>query len=293
MKPIPSLIAIAIAGFLGYLLEPSLRSSLVGTSHASNKPPSAEPSPQPLAFDYSSITPDQLPETVTLLTEVGYSDEDIGIRVTLKPGAKAKLIRLVENTAVIQIANTEYITSLPASQTDLSRQLLARTPTSPTGTQPQPPADTPPSEPTSPTDSAPTDSTPTDSTPPPPAPPSEAPPTPPAPPTIPDLSGPDPEPPAEDPSPTPPATDAAAPTDILAIMRNSIQSAEIKEFTISQVKSWQPEPQETIDGTTYQVGSLTYEKTSLFGTNIVAAKAYILDGKVQRWVWPKSGLTIE
>ena len=76
-------------------------------------------------------------------------------------------------------------------------------------------------------------------------------------------------------------------------MRSSLTNKEIKSFSISEVKSWNAEPQETVDGTTYDVGTVTYEQETVFGRKSMTAKAYITNGKVVRWIWPKSGITIE
>lgn len=76
-------------------------------------------------------------------------------------------------------------------------------------------------------------------------------------------------------------------------MRDSLNSKQIKSFQTSEVKSWVAEPQETIEDVTYDVGSVLYEQDTVFGLKSMAAKAYIRNGKVERWVWPKSGITIE
>jgi hypothetical protein len=37
---------------------------------------------------------------------------------------------------------------------------------------------------------------------------------------------------------------------------------------------------------------LSYKAETIFGIKTIQAKAYIRDGRVSRWVWPKSGLEI-
>jgi hypothetical protein len=76
-------------------------------------------------------------------------------------------------------------------------------------------------------------------------------------------------------------------------MRQSLEKGEIKEFTVTQVKSWKAEPQETLEGSTYDVGTVTYEQETIFGLKTIIAKAYISNDKVDRWIWPKSGITIQ
>ena len=41
------------------------------------------------------------------------------------------------------------------------------------------------------------------------------------------------------------------------------------------------------------MGTLTYKAETIFGVKTIQAKALITDGKVQRWIWPKSGMEIK
>ena len=103
------------------------------------------------------------------------------------------------------------------------------------------------------------------------------------------------------PAPTPtraPATVPAAPratgaVGIVPIMQASIRGGQIKEFTFAQVLGWKAEPNETVDGETFQAGSVTYKAETIFGVKTLQAKAFIKNGKVQRWIWPKSGMEIK
>ena len=76
-------------------------------------------------------------------------------------------------------------------------------------------------------------------------------------------------------------------------MQDSIQAAQIKEFTFDQVLDWTAGPDETVDGETYQTGVASYKAETIFGVKTIQAKALIKGGKVQRWIWPKSGMEIK
>lgn len=76
-------------------------------------------------------------------------------------------------------------------------------------------------------------------------------------------------------------------------MKESLRSGQIKEFGLAQVTSWTKQPDETIDGQIYQIGAVAYKAETIFGVKTIQAKALIKDGKVQRWIWPKSGMEIK
>lgn len=110
---------------------------------------------------------------------------------------------------------------------------------------------------------------------------------------------PTPEPVLADATPDPvmedePAAPAPAPSvDVVAVMQASIRAGEIKEFGEAQVQGWQAGEEETTDGTTYQTGLVAYTAETVFGVRTIQAKAYIKDGKVERWIWPNSGMEIK
>jgi hypothetical protein len=82
--------------------------------------------------------------------------------------------------------------------------------------------------------------------------------------------------------------------DVVAVMKASIASRQISKFTASQVLDWQAGTStETFDGVAYQIGNVTYQAETPFGTKNLPAKALIKDGKVVRWISPKSGMQIE
>ena len=76
-------------------------------------------------------------------------------------------------------------------------------------------------------------------------------------------------------------------------MQESIRTGQIKEFSFDQVLTWKADADETIDGKTYQIGLASYKAETIFGVKTIQAKALIKDGKVQRWIWPKSGMEIK
>ena len=82
-------------------------------------------------------------------------------------------------------------------------------------------------------------------------------------------------------------------TPVVAAMRNSLQNNEVAEIKFSEIKEWTTGPDEVINGTTLQTGFANCETTTVFGSKILQAKAYIQNGKVIRWVWPKSGVQIK
>jgi hypothetical protein len=106
---------------------------------------------------------------------------------------------------------------------------------------------------------------------------------------------PTPAPPAEAPQPvaTPAVPAAGNTTDAVEVMKEHIRSGGIKEFTAEQVQGWKAEADEVIDGSTYQTGMVRYNADTIFGTKTIEAKAIIQNGKVVRWIWPKSGLEIK
>ena len=104
-------------------------------------------------------------------------------------------------------------------------------------------------------------------------------------------------------TPTTPTTPEVVPTqpetpvqtaDVVMVMKASVSSGEVSKFSAAQVLDWQAGAgTETIDGETYQVGNVTYQAETPFGTKNLPAKALIKNGKVVRWISPKSGMKID
>jgi hypothetical protein len=99
--------------------------------------------------------------------------------------------------------------------------------------------------------------------------------------------------PTPTPDPAPVGGGKLADEQIIELMKKSIAGGAVKEFTSDQVKGWKINGDETIDGTDYQTGLAAYEATTIFGIRPVQAKALIKDGKIERWVYAKSGMEIQ
>ena len=76
-------------------------------------------------------------------------------------------------------------------------------------------------------------------------------------------------------------------------MQESIRDGQIKEFKFEQVLGWKAGEKETVDGQTFQTGLVSYKAETIFGVKTIQAKALIQNGKVLRWIWPKSGMEIK
>ncbi|MFT3991677.1 MAG: hypothetical protein QM680_09745 [Luteolibacter sp.] len=107
-------------------------------------------------------------------------------------------------------------------------------------------------------------------------------------PIIPEIPSPDAFPP---PAPAPAEETANSPT-ILA-MQESVKKGEVTEFTFKNVSKWTDGPEEALEGETYQTGFADCEIVTNFGSSQMRAKAYIFNGKVDRWVWPKTNSPIK
>ncbi|MFT6863352.1 MAG: hypothetical protein ACJAVK_001913 [Akkermansiaceae bacterium] len=101
--------------------------------------------------------------------------------------------------------------------------------------------------------------------------------------------------PAPTPAPVPAGGGKLSDEEIIEVMKKSIAGGAVKEFTIDQIKEngWKVNGDETIDGTEYQTGLAAYEAATIFGVRPVQAKALIKGGKVERWVYAKSGMEIQ
>lgn len=96
-----------------------------------------------------------------------------------------------------------------------------------------------------------------------------------------------------DPAPTDPGSrEPVGSEEIVALMKASVESGAIKKFTADQVDAWTVGEPETIDGVDYQVGLVSYQAETIFGVKPVEAKALVRDGKVEKWVYAKTGMEI-
>jgi hypothetical protein len=274
----------AAAGVLGYMAEPSLRFQLTGT----------QPSPVEMAengkvmlqvgddanqTDLASLTPEQLPQKITIHTEAKVSDSTSGLTMTIQAGNKVKLVRVEAGNAVISPGEGPFSGKIPVMDTDLLQQLAANPPASVPASPPvaaiQETAAPPAGESAEPV-----------KTPEPPPVPEPAP----APEPAPVVEAPTMEEPAATPTPEPAS---AGTTDVVKAMQDSIKAAQIKEFNFEQVTEWKAAEVETVDGESYQTGLASYTAETIFGTKTIQAKALVKAGKVHRWIWPKSGMEIK
>ncbi|MCH7225315.1 hypothetical protein [Haloferula sp. A504] len=272
MKPVVGLIGIAVAGVAGYLLEPSVRPSLISVQQpaAPEEPrsedpePAAEPpppAPQPPVEPPSAappawvaaLKPDQFPGKVTLKRSVEFSAPGAAQALVMEAGTQATPVRIEGNDLVVTLVPGGPIEGrVPVMETDLVA-LLGN----------QPPAVEPPA------------------------------PEPPAPdPVEPPVAGGEPmEEPAEEPAPEPAASLDAE--EIVKLMQDSIKAGSVSEFTFDQVLGWKAGEDEERDGVTYQTGLVAYKAETIFGVKTIQAQALIDGGKIVRWIWPKSGMEIK
>lgn len=208
-----------------------------------------------LDIDPSTLRPDQLPKEVTIFANIPFKDSSTGLTVDVPAGSKHRLIRVEGTDAVIEVRGTSYRIKIPISKTDLMQQLSQM----PISSTPPPAADQiPPPEPTKPLAPAPIKE---------------------APATVTETS--------------PPPIIESTPIDPLKLMRDSLQSGKIKEFSVDQVVNWNQGGTETIDGTTYNTASVSFERDTILGRRTMQAKALIRNGSIEKWIWAKSGIEIK
>ncbi len=293
----------AAAGVLGYFMEPGLRVQLTG-----NAPTNAELASngkvvmqvdKETNVDLENLTPEQLPQRITINTDAKVSDAASGINMTIQAGAKVKLLRVEAGNAIISPGEGPFQGKIPVVETDLLQQLAANPPvTAPAKPATEAPAETTPAPvaeaaPAPAGESAEPDMAAAEP-PPAPEPAPEADPAP-APAPEPEVAA-KPEIPEASPIGKPAGEEAAAPAgseEVVAAMQASIKAGQIKEFTFDQVTDWKGGENETVDGESYQTGIASYSAETIFGNKVIQAKALVKGGKVARWIWPKSGMEIK
>ncbi len=303
MKVFFNLCGMAVAGFLGYSLEPNLRLTLTGISPghvevAENGKIVLQMGDDKSMVDLETLTPDQLPEKILINSDVKVSDSTSGITMNIQAGNRVKLVRVEAGNAIVSPGEGSYLGKIPVLETDLIKQLSEKPPTIPATSVTPPPAATLPTA----GESAEPPPMPTPPPVPAPAPVPEPAPTPePTPAPIPEPA-PDPAPeptptpePAPDPAPdpAPPAVAGANSSAIVTIMKQSLSSGQIKEFKLDQVTEWKAGEPETVDGESFQTGTAQYKAVTFLGEKSIEAKAFIKGGKVARWIWPRSGMEIK
>ena len=76
-------------------------------------------------------------------------------------------------------------------------------------------------------------------------------------------------------------------------MQASVKAGQIKEFSFDQVLGWQADEDKESGGETFQTGMASYKAETIFGVKNIQAQALIKNGKVAKWIWPKSGMEIK
>jgi hypothetical protein len=130
MKPITILILIALAGILGYAIEPQLRSQLTGEIPIDKSGSSMGAQlefrlPGTMRYDLSRIAADKLPKHVTLRNDVRHSDPATGVTFTIKSGTEVPLVAVQKDQAVLRPEGIEYKILIPHSKTDLLERVIA------------------------------------------------------------------------------------------------------------------------------------------------------------------------
>jgi hypothetical protein len=283
MKLFFNLFGMALAGVLGYLMEPNLRFQLTG-----HKPSATEIAARGKIvlqqqdglpdLDLEKLTAAELPERIQINSPVKVTDAATGITMTVDTGSRVKLVRIEGANVVVSPDDGPYIGKLPLKETDLL-QLLRATPRTTVPEAPQPEVDT------TPTIEEPEPPVPVD-----PVAPEETP----EPQPVPEVAVVEETPAMPDPTATPqPDATPATGNSVVAAMQENIRTGEIKEFTFDQVLEWVAGEDEIVDGETYKTGTASYKAETIFGVKQLQAKALIKNGKVQRWIRPKSGLEIK
>lgn len=267
MKPISTIIALGAAGTLGYLAEPHLRLQLTGKSSTPSTPASAiqQRADGALEINLEALSPEQLPKQVLLHTAAKISDPATGLTMSIDAGNRVKPVRIEGRNLIISPGQGAFFGTVLIQETDLLQQIAANPPAL-TAVEVAPPE--------------------VQIAEPPIAPEPQIAPEPPR--------SPEPAPVAE-PAPTqePEPTTASGATDAVTLMQESVRAGQIKEFNFDQVTTWKAEADEIVDGETYQTGLASYKAETIFGVKIIQAKALIKGAKIQRWIWPKSGMEIK
>lgn len=285
MKVIGYTLVVLVMGLLGYALYPSIRPTfedagwirqIVAKDDPAPAPagdpvggadPAPAPAPVPavLPTELAGLTAEQLPEKVMLKAAVIVRDPNSELQTEIPAGQPVAPVR-IEGTDVIvkPLFGGPLEGKIAVAQTDLLEVVRAN-----------PPAPVPAPEPAPAPAPAPVAST-----------------DPPAPAPIPEPA-PVPEP-APEPAPAPaPAGGAMGEAAIVKLMQDSVRSGQIEEFKFEQVLGWKAEGEEEVDGVSYQTGLAAYKAETIFGVKTIQAKALIKDGKVAKWIWPKSGMEIK
>jgi hypothetical protein len=266
MKIGSAVIGIIVAGALGYLLEPSIRPALMASANRSANKGSqgggapAVPAPAPPAApEAPSVS--AAPEWVAALTSEQMPEKvKLKVRVELPVPGSAEPMSLPAGVEVTplridggNLVITPFGGPIEGKVAVMSTDLVERL------------GNKPPAAPAAPVVAAVEPE-----------------------PVVPSI----PEPVQPEP-PTPSEGRELSAEEIVEAMQASVKAGEIKEFSFDQVLSWAADEEKESGGETYQSGLASYKAETIFGVKNIQAQALIKDGKVEKWIWPKSGMEIK
>lgn len=73
------------------------------------------------------------------------------------------------------------------------------------------------------------------------------------------------------------------------LLLESMQKGQVTEVTEQNITKWEDPVPETVDGKNYWVVIVSYTTKTMFGDFPTAAKAYVHNGKVEKWIYRDSG----
>lgn len=207
-----------------------------------------------VTLDLNTILPTQYPRTVTLNQDIEVVSEDGSLSETFLAGTVLIPRNVKDGELIVEQAESLLRGLIPFSASDFESQLALNI---------SAPKETPVTSPQTP----------------------------------------DPTPPKEAPSAIPAAILAGEPSNIpksgsltegqiVELMQRSVVAKEVTEFTAEQVKEWKKDADETLNNETLQVGRTTIEVETTYGTMTLKAKAFVKNGAIVRWIWPRSGNNI-
>jgi hypothetical protein len=263
--------------FLGYLLSGTITPALVDVrKETSGTVVIVKYKGASYTINLDEVRDNELPETVTIENPTIIPTSGGEGQVRLRKGDVVTLLNRKDDSLIVEKPDSNGKGKISPKDTDLFQQLVKRIYEREAGGAIA--AATPPATVVAPA----------------PAPAAPAPAPAPVAKIDPVVSNPEPMPVVEPtPAPAPVEDTKLGDDEIIALMKDSIAGGAVKEFTSDQVKGWKTNGEETIDGTEYQTGLAAYEAATIFGVRPVQAKALIKDGKIERWVYAKSGMEIQ
>lgn len=226
--------------------------------------------------DYHEVDPKDFPEKVTIAQEVILTDKNGLSPLKLAPGSPVKPLSLIEMVLEVTSPMATHLTGeIPVVETNfakavankrMSRRMamlaLENGDANPAPTPEQPAA---PAKEVAAVTPAPT----------------------------PKMAEPAPAPESEPaPEPEPEAPTSLTAEQIVAAMKESLESGSIKELDASKVMNWEAGEDESFDGEDFQVGIATYKEMTILGEKTLQAKALFQEGELDKWIHAKTGMEI-